>query len=172
MIGLLPKKRASLKAIIEKASAETGIGFEILAAIIWQESQGNRYAMRYEPGFYERYMQGKTRAQLGGYWPKFLVSDETERRLRSTSFGLMQIMGQTAREAGYSKTFLASLTKPSLNVDLGAKILARYIKQKGTLKAGIARYNGHGQAADDYARKVLLIAKGGDYRRLFIDVLK
>lgn len=117
----------------------------LIAAVIHQESGGRAYAMRKEEGFYQKYIKPKrTRDELLGYVPpQERVTLETERGLRAFSFGLMQIMGQTAREAGFASDDLAELLIPSNNIAVGCRILRRKLEvSEGDQYFALLRYNG------------------------------
>lgn len=125
------------------------IDADLILAVIYTESGGDPWAMRYEPGFYERYVL-ELSAKEG--------LTQTEARARATSWGLMQVMGQVARELGYKKPYLAALCDPWDGIWFGSKHLARKIKLYG-FEGGISAYN-HGQpakdlSADPYLKKVL-----------------
>ena len=83
----------------------------IVCAVIDQESDWDTWAIRYEPAFFSRYIQP---IQSG---PRPLSA--TEAAARAFSFGLMQIMGQTARELGFASLFLVELCDPDTGVDFG-----------------------------------------------------
>lgn len=135
-----------LNSIVEDAAKEHSLQPNLIRAIIYQESfkacgnwEDALICMRYEPRFYERYIMN---AALTGYIPKdFPPNSATERKLRAFSFGLMQIMGTTAREFNFKEPFLTSLLDVDKNVFLGAKILAKKIRIYGRDK-GIRAYNG------------------------------
>lgn len=137
--------------IIQDQHRKTGLNPRLIAAVIQQESSGNPYAVRYEPEFYKRYIQTKTKQSLGGYWPR-LATEETERRFRTSSFGLMQIMGQVAREQNFRGEFLTELCDPAVNLDICCAFLAELLEKRGSVEAALLRYNGGG--APDYAKKV------------------
>lgn len=105
----------------------------IVAAIVNQESRGMTYAARYEPLF--RYLEKpEFHAKQQG------ISKETEEMLQKTSFGLLQIMGGTARFIGYSGA-LPALFKPDTNLYWGCKYLKRLKGQYPDLKDMISAYN-------------------------------
>lgn len=129
--------------IIQKVSVESGLTPDLIAAVIYEESRGDQWACRYEPGFFTKYLEGKRNSQIPGYWPKDTPPTiSTEMRLRSCSFGLMQIMGQVAREYNFEDRYLTSLFDPVVNISLGAKILAHKMKTGGTFEKGLLRWNG------------------------------
>ena len=132
-------------AIIEKYAAEYGLPAALVKAVVQIESGGNTWAARYEPGYYSRYIAGKGRPVPSG------VSRDTEEHCQSTSFGLMQVMGGTARDEGFTGKFLTELCNPEIGIRLGCKHLSTHAK-KFTKAAGhgwdsvLAAYNG-GQGA-------------------------
>lgn len=117
----------------------------LIQAVIDVESGGNPQAIRYEPGYYRRYIEKLSWAEMPGYKPK-TVSHATERMLRSCSLGLMQVMGGTARLNGFYKEWLTDLLIDQyLNVQLGTKLLARFLSAtKHDLEKALLRYNGGG----------------------------
>lgn len=142
-----------MKDIIIKASEDYNLEIDLLIGLILQESLGQENAVRYEPAFYKRYLQNKKRSQIAGYWPLGTIpNNNTEYNLRSTSFGLMQIMGQVAREYQFTNRWLTDLLNPEINIMLGARILNDYITKRGNPTAGLLRYNGGGDP--DYPSKV------------------
>ena len=101
--------------------------------------------MRYEPGFLSRYIAplytaGKLRA--------------TEAYTRAMSWGLMQVMGQVAREFGFKEASLSQLCDPATGIEFGCRILAaRLARAKGEVPAALLAWNGG--ANDNYAAEVL-----------------
>jgi soluble lytic murein transglycosylase-like protein len=157
----------TIGSIIMAASAEYKLDHKIVAAVVWQESSGNKWAYRYEPAFFEKYLAAKdlTHAKDRG------ITSDSERRLRAFSFGLMQIMGQTARENGFSG-FLPELFDTKTNINLGCKILSDNLKMfDGDLKKALSAYNsGAGfvrrNGATLYADKVLAHVNNGNYKKV------
>lgn len=146
-----PEGRKYILRSIESASLEYNLTPTLLAAVILTESGGNPLATRHEPDFYRRYLRGKALSEIPGYWPpRVSANTTTEMFLRSTSMGLMQVLGQTARESGFQSDYLVELYDPGLNIPMGAKILASKMKRYG--KDGLLRYNGG--ADEDYPRRV------------------
>jgi soluble lytic murein transglycosylase-like protein len=120
--------------------------------VIAQESGGNPFAVRYEPAFYKKYVESVTPANIIGYLPKS-CSFVTEKNARATSWGLMQIMGQVARERGFKGEFLSELTDPINNLNVGISFFKHLLDLKGSKEAALLRYNGGGDPK--YAEKVL-----------------
>lgn len=117
----------------------------LVCAVIEQESAWNPWAVRYEPGFLSRYVAPLyTAGKLSA----------TETYTRSMSWGLMQVMGQVARENGFAKASLAELCDPITGIEFGCKILAvRMARAKGDATAALLAWNGGANA--NYAAEVL-----------------
>jgi len=101
-----------LKAV-QEAALDVGLPISIVAGIVCQESSGwtNRKP-RYEPGFFQRYI-----LKIPGLGTE-------ERKGRATSWGPMQVMGQTAREMGYTAPFQNMLV-----LEIGLYWGCRYLKR-------------------------------------------
>jgi len=118
-----------------------GLPAGVLDAVIQHESGGDPNAFRFEPDFYARYIRGVGQSLLGGSWP-LAASDETERMGRGTSWGLMQVMGQVAREQGFDLPFFPALCSvPGLGVEFGARQLAAKLRAYGNLPDALSAYN-------------------------------
>lgn len=131
----------------------------LVAAIIEVESGWDTYAMRYEPVFAARYI---TRELVQ---PRGVCTRLTEELSLAMSWGLMQIMGQTARELGFDRPYLAALCDPAPGIEYGCRLLRqkwqRYAKEYGVggvisaYNAGKPRTNDRGQWVNqDYVDKV------------------
>ena len=149
-----------IKSAIKRSSKAYDLDPSIIYGICQTESAMNSYAMRYEPGFYRRYIEKnemvlKQASKIKG------VSVQTELRLRAFSFGLMQVMGQTARERGFDKTFLTDLCKPWLGVEYGCRILNIKLRKYEVLSMAISAYNAGKPVESNqaYVNKVLRYAK-------------
>ena len=117
-----------------------GLEPEIVAAVCEQESSWNPWAARYEPLFYVKYVA-----------PMNLPG--TESQMRATSFGLMQIMGETAREFGFGGGYLTELCDPDTGVNFGCKKLQKCFDIHKVPDCSLLAYNGGGNK--DYAAEVL-----------------
>jgi hypothetical protein len=102
---------SELIVLARAAAANHSLDPALVCAIVEQESAWDPHAIRYEPGFRTRYV-----APLG--------LPPTEEIARSISWGLMQVMGQVAREHGFSGKFLSALCDPALGLDIGCAALA------------------------------------------------
>lgn len=161
-----------ISEMIRSYSAKYQLRPEVVAAIIWQESRGNIWASRPEPAFFQRYLKDKKRKELVGHVPKGTPILSGEKRLRSISWGLMQVMGETARMMGFKKRYLPSLCLPSSNLNIGCKYL-RYLLDKYSdleeneaYKKALLRYNGGGDP--DYPNTVLGHIDSGAYKKVLI----
>src|SRR5262244_1997825 len=75
----------------------------LVCAVTEQESSWNPWAMRYEPAFFAKYVAPLyTNNKVGA----------SEAYARGFSWGLMQVMGQVAREFGFDGLFLSALCDP------------------------------------------------------------
>ena len=118
-----------------------GLDPALVCAVVEQESAWDACAIRYEPGFRARYV-----APLG--------LPPTEEIARSISWGLLQVMGQVAREHGFQEKFLSALCDPATGLEIGCAVLAAKLAvADGNLLRGLALWNGGGNA--DYAAQVL-----------------
>jgi soluble lytic murein transglycosylase-like protein len=113
----------------------------LVCAVVEQESAWNPHAIRYEPAFRARYV-----ASLG--------LPPTEEVARSISWGLMQVMGQVAREHGFTGKFLSGLSDPGAGLDIGCAVLvAKIAGANGDSARALELWNGG--ANPDYAPQVL-----------------
>jgi len=113
----------------------------LVCAVIEQESAWNAHAIRYEAAFRMRYV-----APLG--------LSPTEEVARSISWGLMQVMGQVARERGFTGNFLSALCDPAAGLAIGCAVLASKLSVAGgEVAQALALWNGGASAT--YAPDVL-----------------
>lgn len=132
---------------------------KLIAAVIYQESKGEARACRYEKNFFNRYIKNKAKSDLLGHVPKeHICTLDTEMMLRATSFGLMQIMGETARENGFDSDHLLDLVDPEENINLGSRLIHKFLQDTGTLEKALLRYNG-GEA---YPPRIIKHMDSGD----------
>jgi soluble lytic murein transglycosylase-like protein len=108
---------ANLVSVAELAAATHKLPADLVKAIILTESGGNPVAMRYEPAFAKRYVPPAA--------PTFGASKATEQIARATSWGLMQVMGQVAREMGCKEPYLSALCDPVTGIHFGCLLLAK-----------------------------------------------
>jgi soluble lytic murein transglycosylase-like protein len=135
-------------ALARAAAAKHTIDAALVCAVIEQESDWDPQAMRYEPTFRMRYVAP-------------LELSPTEEIARSISWGLMQVMGQVARERGFTGKFLSSLCDPAAGVDVGCAVLASKLSAAaGDATQALALWNGGANA--NYTPQVL--ARVAKYR--------
>jgi hypothetical protein len=144
---------------VARVSESSSLDPLIVAAVILRESNANPWVTRFEIGYYHRYVDNRP---LKFYVPKE-ITETTEGIERATSWGLMQIMGGTARQYGYKK-LLTQLLDPAENIDLGCLILANALRSTGSYIEALLRYNGGGNLK--YADEVIQLSKGTRAREL------
>lgn len=121
----------TLGDLIQNECTKYKVPVPIAASVVWQESKGESKATRFELKFFNTRLLLKTRSQLAGYVPpqnpanpRNFVSLITEKQKRATSYGVFQVLGETARSVlRYDGTFLQDISFPELNVSLGVKYL-------------------------------------------------
>ncbi len=119
----------------------------LVCAIVEQESNWDPWAVRYEPAFDRRYIL-----------PMRLRP--TLEILRSCSWGLMQVMGETARDNGFGDSPV-TLLEPSTGLLIGCHVLSGDMdRAKGVLTDALLRWNGG--ANPSYADQVL--ARRANYK--------
>lgn len=128
-------------ALARQMAAAANVSESLVCGICdWESCGWQPWSIRYEPLFYARYIQ-----------PMKLV-DQTEARARAISWGLMQVMGETAREEGFSG-HLASLCDPATGIHCGIVHLKRMlVRSAGNIPIALQLYNGGGNP--DYAEQV------------------
>lgn len=135
------KSKEELIAIAKRVAKTVGVDQDLFCALCHHESDGWKWAaMRYEPAFFRRYVEP-------------LGFGATESIGRATSWGLGQIMGQTAREFGFRGEFLSELLDPETGCLYAARKLKACINSTSDVRAALLRYNGSGNP--QYATLVL-----------------
>jgi soluble lytic murein transglycosylase-like protein len=122
--------RDELVATAKDVATQLALDPVLVCAIVERESTWDPNSERYEPGFYEEYIV-----------PQKLKSP-TEAITRAISRGLMQIMGESARERGFTGQ-LSTLFVPYVGLWWGCKHLQLKIEHaKGDLHIALERWNG------------------------------
>jgi soluble lytic murein transglycosylase-like protein len=143
---MTPTPPPELLALAHDAARAHSLWPELVCAVVEQESAWNAWALRYEPAFYARYVE----PQLA----RGTVLDPTEARTRAFSWGLMQVMGQVAREHDFAGASLAELCEPATGLAVGCRVLAAKIAAaEGNVARALLLWNGGGNR--DYAAAVL-----------------
>jgi soluble lytic murein transglycosylase-like protein len=132
---------SDLIALARAAAAQHLLDSALVCAVIEQESSWEPHAIRYEPAFRTRYV-----APLG--------LPPTEEVARSISWGLMQVMGQVAREHAFARKSLAALCDPATGLEIGCAVLASKLSASaGAVSRALELWNGG--ANSDYAAQVI-----------------
>lgn len=112
-----------LQAVLEAAESAK-LPFVLVRAVVMTESEGNPAAIRYEPRFDQRYDRAPD-----GYIPPN-CSHATEEVGRAMSWGLMQVLGETARCLGFQGWF-PELCAPRTGLKWGCRYLRRLADRYG-----------------------------------------
>ena len=137
-----------LIALARDAGQRHALDPALVCAVIEQESAWDSLAIRYEPGFRALYVAP-------------LRLPASEEIARSISWGLMQVMGQVAREHEFTGRFLSALCDPATGIEIGCRVLrAKLDGASNDISRGLQRWNGG--ANGDYAEQVL--ARMGAYK--------
>lgn len=121
------------KQIAAKHAAKYGLDLALVCAVIEHESSWNPWAVRFEPEFEARYIK-----------PALPLLPTTRELTEAMSFGLMQIMGETAIEFGFTGRFLTELCDPDQGIEYGCKKLQRCFSTHKVTDIALLDYNGGG----------------------------
>lgn len=155
-----------------RARGMTGPNLDLVAAVVTCESTWNTFACRFEPEKHAKLTKpAKTPAEETARLAKLSevasmakaqnFSADTEAALYCSSFGLMQIMGETARDIGFVG-HLTELFVPEVGLEWGIRylqnLLAKYHDRDAAVSAynwgHVARKNGRFLNQDSYVNKV------------------
>lgn len=154
-----------LGTIITEAANRYSLDVQLFASLIIQESSLDQWAFKYEDGFYNSHLKYRPRDRLLGRVPSPRPTLDDEKRFRSVSWGLTQILGETARELGFEGQYLPELLNPTINIEYGAKYLAQcFKKHKGDRFKSLLAYNGGGDLT--YPNKVLARLENHEYEKI------
>jgi soluble lytic murein transglycosylase-like protein len=121
---------------------------EVVCGQIERESNWIPWSIRYEAGFMSRYVA-----------PLYAAGHVTpsEAYARSFSWGLMQVLGQVAREFGFVGEYLSELCDPPTGVEYGCKKLAKCFETHGgDMNKALESYNGGNNT--QYSAEVLALS--------------
>src|SRR5579859_8102234 len=138
---------AQLVTLARRTAASQSLDPALVCAVVEQESSWNPWAMRFEPLFFAKYV-----ASL--YTNNKISSSEAY--ARGFSWGLMQVMGQVARENGYAEPFLSSLCDPADALEIGCRVLRKKFDAVSGLVAQTIL-----SASGDVITRALLLWNGG-----------
>jgi hypothetical protein len=127
MSAYIPKQQTATNVFVMmacEAADRNGVGRALVCAVCEEESGErnvtdgsielwNPDSVRFEPAFLDKYVH-----------PANPAKPTTEQLCQAMSFGLMQIMGQVARERGYNSKFLTGLCDPATGLEFGCRQLA------------------------------------------------
>jgi len=152
---MLPPVNPEIIELARRTAAAHGLEPALVCAVIEQESAWDQWAVRYEPAFLSRYVAPLyTAGKLSA----------TETYTRSMSWGLMQVMGQVARESGFDGPSLAELCDPPTGVEWGCRLLAKRLERAhGDVAAALLAWNGGANPA--YPAEVLSRARNYSSKR-------
>lgn len=122
---------ATLLPTVYQVADNYGLPRNLLQAQCEQESNGDPFALRYEPHFFDRYIRGNPNAKAGQYGA-----------FAACSLGLLQIMVETAYEIGFTDRPEA-LFNPRVGLAWGAKRMNGLLAASGNdYPSALAAYNG------------------------------
>ena len=125
---------AQLVLLARRAAAAQSLDPMLVCAIVEQESAWNPWAIRYEPLFFAKY--------VASLYTNNKVS-ASEAYARGFSWGLMQVMGQVARETGFDALFLSTLCDPEQGLTIGCKVLRKkFDAMAGETSRALLAWNG------------------------------
>ena len=134
-----------LISLARRAAAAQSLDPALVCAVVEQESAWNPWAIRYEPLFFAKY--------VAPLYTNNKIS-ASEAYARGFSWGLMQVMGQVAREFAFDAPFLSALCDPEQGLALGCKVLRKkFDNAAGDATRALLAWNGGGNPA--YAAQVL-----------------
>lgn len=121
-----------------RARGIRGADVDLVAAIVTKESTWNTFAFRWEP-----LLSDVGDVEVDRFAKAQIFSKQSERILQHSSFGLMQVLGRTARGEGFSG-YLPELFLPEVGLEWGIRHL-QWLQNKYSIRNDvIAAYNfGH-----------------------------
>ena len=126
----------NLVALARELAAAHKLDPALVCAVTEQESAWNPWALRYEPAFFAKY--------VAPLYTNNKIS-ATEAYARGFSWGLMQVMGQVARENGFAEAHLAELCTPEKGIAVGCRVLRKNLAAAGgDVERGLLAWNGGG----------------------------
>ncbi len=126
--------RTAYTSLIHQISNSSGLPFALLEAQVLAESGGDPNAFKYENNYFERYILSNPHAKAAQYVC-----------LAACSYGLLQIMLETAMEIGFTDR-PERLFAPMIGLSFGAKQMSNLWKAAGgtdtDYRTALASYNG------------------------------
>jgi soluble lytic murein transglycosylase-like protein len=123
--------------VAQEIAVRHGLDASLICAIIEQESAWDPYAIRYEPAFFAKYVAPLFTNN------KVIPATNTEAYSRCFSWGLMQVMGQSAREMGFTGQFLSQLCDPATGIEAGCLLFQHKLNAaRGDVNQALQFWNG------------------------------
>jgi hypothetical protein len=119
--------------LIKKVAEANMIPPAFLAAIVIGESGGDQFAIRFEPHYKWLFKVKENAAENK-------ITEDTERVMQMTSWGLCQVMGAVARELGIKGSIFAML-EPSVNLKIASHLIVRLRNKYKSPEDIFAAYN-------------------------------
>jgi len=125
--------RTAYTDLIQRVANSYALPADVLEGQVLAESHGDPFALRYEPAYFDRYVRGRS--------PE-IVKAHQYGPLAACSFGLLQILLETAMEIGFDGR-PEDLFEPHIGLAWGAKHLAALLAwADGDLMRALAAFNG------------------------------
>lgn len=125
--------------MIDVSARSYDMDVNLIAAMVMQETGGGAWKTEFEPDF--KYLYKVTEFALGRG-----ITEITETIHQKTSWGLLQIMGASAREIGF-RGDIPELARPAVGLKWGCiKLRAVFDKYGKNAQADIAAAWNHGSA--------------------------
>jgi soluble lytic murein transglycosylase-like protein len=145
--------------VISMVASKEDVDPLLLTAIAQVESDGRKYALRYEKNYTYVYKVDEFARILN-------ITRDTEKESQCYSYGFMQIMGAVAREHGFNDP-MGELYDPFTNFTYGAKHIGKFVRKYPKLEDAVASYNaGSPRRLDDgtyvnatYVNKVMQLLR-------------
>lgn len=132
----------SIVQMVETETSAANIDPYVILGIIKVESNFNPNAAKYEANF-KNYYKVPEFAKIQN------IDTDTEKILQQISWGLMQIMGGTARWCGYGG-FIPDLADPATGIHWGVAFFKKIVTRYPYLNDQIAAYNAGSVRKDPY----------------------
>lgn len=160
-----------LTTAVEKLCKDMEMDVNLVCSVIRQESGGDPMACRFEEKWTAAKLLAKPTSQLAGYVPSRhgleTPSDYDEKIWRGHSYGVMQILGETARVLGYQGRYLPALiSQHELALKFGMIYLQRCLRRAlGDTRLALKYYNG----STEYADEVIIRIENGRSRQFLAE---
>lgn len=128
--------------------ARFGVSETLVAALVTVESNWNPLAWRYEPAFTFAFKAKEFATRHG-------ISLSTEAAGQRVSYGMLQVMGCTARELGFVDTFPQMFVDPMCGLEYGIRYLVTRMDRYSNVEDAIAAYNAGSARRDPLTGKFI-----------------